>query len=264
MTPKRAFDGAHLRLLHVDHGHSRLMVTFDFRTPGKSDFGPVNPSRAFADNGFDQLMIKTRTNDWFINAETEAMEAVLAPLAARYKEVRALGYSMGGYGAFRFAAALKARFVAAVSPQMSIDPQVVPFDHRYRAEAKEFDPRLGRLPPHKALTGFIIFDPFVRPDRRHARMLQQMFPEISLLRAGFGGHPASGVLRDAGRGGVVQRAAMGLVPPGRILHLHRAARSGTNAYWSRLSAASATRHPALSAFAARQAASLQENAPDPA
>ena len=245
MTPEIMFDGAHLRLLHVDHGHKRLMVTLDFRAAGKDDFGPANPSQGFAAHGFDQLMIKTRQNDWFINSETLDMERLLGPLTARYDRVHVLGFSMGGYGAFRFAKSLKADWVVAVSPQISLDAAVVPFERRYRDEAQGFDTKIGQMPAQPDQKGVILFDPFVRPDLAHAKAFAKVMPQLTFQRLCFGGHPASGVLRDAGRSGVLQRVAMQVIPPARATKIHRKSRAASGAYWTRLAQRAATSHPRL-------------------
>jgi S-formylglutathione hydrolase FrmB len=55
------------------------------------------------------------------------------------------GFSMGGYGAFRFARATNATYVTAISPQFSIHPDVVPFDKRYGADAAGFERDLSDL-----------------------------------------------------------------------------------------------------------------------
>lgn len=253
MTPRRVFDGQHLRLLHIQNGHGKLMVTFDFRTPGKDDFGTVNPGAGFLRHGFDQLMVKTRRNDWFINTETPAMEAQLRALANPYDHVAALGFSMGGYGALRFAAALSCQWVVAISPQLTISPDQPPFDRRYTTEAKGFDPDLGRIPALPKLNGAIVYDPFNRPDRAHARALSQLAPQLSAVALPLGGHPATQILRDTGKAGVVQRAAMQLVPPDQIRRTHRKARAASSAYWTALARQAGPRHSALVAQLHRRA-----------
>lgn len=260
-TPQRVFDGAHLRVLHLRRGCDKLMVTFDFRTIGKSDFGPVNISQGFANAGFDQLMIKTKTNDWFINADTADMETLLPSLAAPYARVHALGFSMGGYGALRFAHSLGADFVMTVSPQISIDPAVVPFDRRYRTEAQTFDPRQGALPPLTQMPGIVLYDPFVAADRRHAAALSPLTPQMTQIRASFGGHPATQALREGGRAGAIQRAAMQLISPAQLRRAHRAARTQSATYMTRLARAAAHHHPTCAEAALSAAQTLGQNTP---
>jgi hypothetical protein len=39
-------------------------------------------------------------------------------------------------------------------------------------------------------------------------MLSNVFPRVRMARLGFGGHPATGLLRRAGRAGIIQRTAL--------------------------------------------------------
>ncbi len=251
----RLFDGARLRALHYTSGHAKLLVTFDYRMIGKADFPPARTIHAFDERGYDQIRIQSRANDWFINPETPALEAALAPLAARYRKVRMIGYSMGGYGAFRFAATLGATHIFAVSPQVSLDPAVAPYEFRYKTEALGFDPALGDIAtrPRPECEGFMVVDPFDATDMAHAHALQALFPRVGIVRLGFGGHPATDVTTGAKQGFPVQRTAIMAAPDARYVHAaHRRARRLSPLYWRAL-AARATRRPALAARAAAEA-----------
>lgn len=255
----RIFDGAHLRADLVRRGGDRLMVTFDYRRLDRTGFGEIAPSRQFAQAGFDQLMIATRGNDWFINAETTALEAACLRLRADYGIARALGFSMGGFGAFRFARSLGLHHVVAVSPQVSIAPHVVPFETRYRREARVFDPGLADMTAlcDPALEGDILIDPFNLNDLTHARMLQLVFPRVRLIRLPGGGHPCTHVLRATRRARLVQALAIDPAAGAAALRqAHRAGRGGTVAYWQALTRAAGRLHPGLATQAAQNAAKL--------
>ncbi|SEN23113.1 hypothetical protein SAMN04488003_111108 [Loktanella fryxellensis] len=254
---QRVFDGAHLRADLARNGGRRLIVTFDYRKRGRTGFGVPDPSRQFAAAGFDQLMIATQANDWFVNADLPALAGVCAVVRRDYAAARALGFSMGGYGALRLSGALALDYVTLVSPQVSIAPAVVPFDPRYRDEGRSFDMALGDLTPQAshALRGEILCDPCDAPDLIHARMIQALFPGLSLLRLTGGGHPCSQVLRATGRSGLLQRRAMDALPSARmIVTTHRQLRGGQACYWQALARAARVRRPHVAAMAtARQA-----------
>ena len=259
------FDGGRLRasLLRTGAAGGPLIVTFDFRKPGKSDFGAPSVSRQFEKAGFSQLSIKSRANDWFINDETPALEARLSELATEFGAVHMLGWSMGGYGAFRFARTMKAARIVAVSPQVSLDPAVAPFEWRYGAEAEGFDPALGAIPtPADAgPTGLILADPFIPADIAHARALVALFPRVRLLRLAGGGHPASRLLRESGKAWLIQKAAReDHADPRPLRRGHVAARRLSSGYWSRLAKAAAPRRPALAATAQTHARLLEQEA----
>jgi hypothetical protein len=75
--PEGLFMGQHLRAWYFPGTSGRLIVTFDFRKTGRTGFLPANYSNSFARMGHAQLSIKSAANDWFINADTLALEDVV-------------------------------------------------------------------------------------------------------------------------------------------------------------------------------------------
>lgn len=260
MSDETVFAGAHLRAHLMAGRRDRLIVTFDYRQAGRAGFNAPRHSSTFARGGFWQLNIQTRTNDWFVNPETRALEAALGALRGRFGRVNLLGFSMGGYGALRFARALGADQAVLVSPQVSIAPGVVPFETRYGAEAAGFDAALGDLcaVAWPGLAGLILVDPFLAADMGHVRMIRALFPRLGLARLAFAGHPATGVIRQAGRLWTLHREATAAAGPERrlICAAHRAGRRQSAGYWERLGRQAGTRRPALAARAAERAAAL--------
>lgn len=253
------FSGRSLRAaLHPGTSRRNLLViTFDFRRTTRKGFSDLAFSSSFARQGHAQLSISCRQNDWFINDETDALEKVLAPLAARFSEARALGYSMGGYGAFRFARALGLSGVIAVSPQSTIVPGAVRGDRRYAAEAQGFDPVLGNLQSRgrRDLPGLILVDPFNRLDLEHARRITRAFPQVQIVALPFTGHPASKGLGEAGRGWLLQREAVAEIQTGAAIRTAwREARRASARYWTNFAKTAQNRHPEWSALASDRAA----------
>lgn len=232
-TGDLVFSGDHLRATLFGGDADNLLVTFSFRETGRTDFNTPAHSSTAKKRGFAQLCIATRRNDWFINPDTYALDGVLKALSPHYSAVHMMGFSMGGYGAFRFARAARANFALAVSPQYSIHPDVVPFDGRYRHDAAGFDAIAGDLVTFAkpGLQGVIVVDPFRDLDLVNAQMITEVFPRIKLARLGFGGHPATALLRRQRKSGVVQHAALAYPPdPALIIAEHRAARHGDSQY----------------------------------
>jgi hypothetical protein len=252
----RIFDGAHLRAVLHPGRTGLLMVTFDYRMDDKAGFSADAHSTGFARMGHAQLSIKTRGNDWFINPDTVALEAVLPSVAARFDRVQMLGFSMGAYGALRFAKALGAKSLVAVSPQVSVDPGVVPFERRYVVPG--FDPVSGNLTSvaDPGLEGLLLVDPFEPADLAHARLVQALFPQLRLVRLNFGGHPAFQIVREGQKSWTLHHAAVAARPdPLLIRAAHRDGRRRSAGYWTRLAAHAQASHPALAAFARLQAGS---------
>jgi hypothetical protein len=256
------FSGERLRATaFAPEGPARgLFVTFRHRIPDPGSFADASPVQTALKQGLAHLHIQSRLNDWFINAETEALAAALHPFCSGFAQARAIGFSMGGYGALRFSAALRLTHATVVSPQASIHPDVVPFDTRFRAEAAEFDAALGDLATHaaKGLRGAVIFDPFRPLDRRNADMIAQAMPGLDLCRFAFCGHPALDALREAARFPALQRLALtGKSNPATLAALHRESRVRSPSYWHALSEA-ARRRPALAVYAKAQASQFQQ------
>lgn len=263
MRPERLFDGGLIRASVFNPGQSRLFISFRQRLDRPGDFADPRPVRSFTGKGMTHLHLQARWNDWYINAETEALEAVLAEFSQGFDHACAMGFSMGGYAAFRFAGALRLKQVIAVSPQYSIAPEHVPFDRRYRDCAVGFDPDLGDLARRGTdLQGVILADPFRPLDLRNARLIRAAFPALRIARLAAGGHPATGVLGEGGKFGKLQaQLTKRTVPLRRVLMLHRSSRRRSAKYWRHLAhRARKTGHMALAAEALRRAAQLQASA----
>ncbi|WP_323766236.1 alpha/beta hydrolase [Marinovum sp.] len=238
MRSETLFDGDLLRATLFNPGQGALFVSFRQRLADPGQFGAPRPVRSFTEAGMSHLHLQARWNDWYINPETEALEAMLRAHAAGYDDACAMGFSMGGYAAFRFAAALRLRRVIAVSPQYSISPDHVPFDRRYRDCAGGFDAAAGDLSGRgTAVQGVILADPFRPLDMRHAGLICAVFAQVSIARLAGGGHPATGALREGGRFGKLQaQLTKPRVPARRVVRLHRNVRRQSPKYWRHLAA----------------------------
>lgn len=241
-------------------GGAHLFVSFRQRIDTPGQFDDPRPVRAFVDHGHDHLFVQSRRNDWFVNADTSALERALTACLSGYDRRVAMGFSMGGYGALRLGAALGLSQVVLVSPQFSIAPEHVPFDRRYRRDAQGFDPDLGDLSQHGApqIEGAVLFDPFRFPDLGNAALIQATFPRLHLCRLAGSGHPATQVLRRGGHFGKLQRMVRsGQVEPSKILRWHRKSRRDVPLYWRHLARqAERSGRGALAAFAQQAEARL--------
>ncbi|MDX5351088.1 MAG: alpha/beta hydrolase [Paracoccaceae bacterium] len=233
--PQRIFDGTFLRATFWQPAHpaTTLYVTFRQRLPDPGRFDETGPVRQALSRGFAHLHLQSRWNDWYLNDETEALEAALAGLRSGFVRAWAIGYSMGGYGALRLSRGLGLNRVLLISPQVSLDRSVVPLEDRY-PEAADFDSARGdlRQVASPGLEGVLAIDPFRRADLAHARLAQVLFPGLALARLSFGGHPATGVLREGGMFRSLQALSMAdQMPAAEVVRLHRGLRSGSQRYW---------------------------------
>jgi pimeloyl-ACP methyl ester carboxylesterase len=229
------FDGAFLRarLTRPRGSGSGLYVTFRQRLDEPGAFSDDPPVRQALTRGLAHLHLQSRWNDWYLNTETAALEAALHRLRSGFDTARAVGYSMGGYAAMRFAAALGLDQALVISPQFTLDRHLIPEERRYR-EAAGYDSALGDLARNGKpdLRGVVVFDPSHSLDRRHAALIAQVMPGMAPAACMFGGHPAAGALRAGG--GFRTFQGFGLdsdLTAQAVIRLHRQLRSNSSRYW---------------------------------
>lgn len=230
--PERIFDGDFLqaRLWLPDRPTTALYVTFRQWEAEPGQFSESGQVRRALTAGLAHLHVQSRWNDWFLNAETPALEAALHTLRARFMTARALGFSMGGYGALRFSRALRLNQVLLVSPQVSL---LLPEEDRY-PEAAGFDPQAGDLATHARpdLKGVVAFDPTHALDRLHAERITALLPGIRPAKLSFGGHPGTAAIGQAGGFRALQRLSLSSRLRSRdVVLLHRELRRASARYW---------------------------------
>ena len=230
--PEHVFDGDLLqaRLWLPDQPTTALYVTFRHWLPEPGDFDTQGRVQRALTAGLAHLHVQSRWNDWFLNAETPALETALKSTRARFRTARALGFSMGAYAALRFSRALRLNQVLLVSPQVSL---LLPEEDRY-PEAASFDPRAGDLATHARpdLKGVVAFDPFHRLDRLHASAIQTLLPGIRPAKLAFGGHPGTAAIGQAGGFRALQRLSLSSRLEARdVVRLHRDLRNDSARYW---------------------------------
>jgi hypothetical protein len=263
-APEPVFDGDLLqaRLWLPDRPTTALYVTFRQWVPDPGTFETRGLVQRALTAGLAHLHIQSRWNDWFLNRETPALEAALQATRARFLTARALGFSMGGYGALRFSRALRLNQALLVSPQVSL---LLPEEDRY-PEAASFDPIAGDLAVHARpdLTGVVVFDPFYRLDAAHAAQILALFPRIAPAKLAFGGHPGTAALGHVGGFRALQRLSLGarLTAPA-VIQLHRQLRATSFRYWRERAEQTLRRgHLAAAAAALERAEALAGPEPD--
>jgi hypothetical protein len=233
-APRVIFQGNHLRAALTGSGGNGLFVTFDNWRKDRAGFPPLPVSKTALRLGYANLSITTASNDWFLNADLGPLNRVLADLPARYPVVRAMGFSMGGYGALLFSRVLAMKEVVLFAPQVALRADLVPFERRWRRDAALIDLALDDLAAvvPDCLRGVVIFDPcYARAERLHARAIQALAPHIALAPMPFSGHPPTAVIMGTGAFRSVQEAAVnGTLTATTVRQIHRTGREKTDAY----------------------------------
>lgn len=245
MGEQRVFDGVHLRADLYGNGPNGLFVSFDHYRPDRRGFPCMAPVQTALDLGYASLVISTAANDWFLNADLPALRAALAPMAQDYAVTRAIGFSMGGYGALLLSDSLRLSFATLWAPQVSIRLRVAPFETRFRRDARRLNGMADQLPLHvpRELQGVILHDPFAHPaERRHAHAIQAIAPALQVAPLPFSGHPPTHVVMAGGQYNRLLAAAVtGTITARMVRAVHVQERWGCERYLRGLHAAFAAR-----------------------
>jgi tetratricopeptide (TPR) repeat protein len=178
-----------------------MVITFqsfiDAHEPQPRGFGEDFLAAA----GFDAIHVSSHGNAWYQYADMPAALAAIDAAAGGAMRVT-YGLSMGAYAAIRFAPALRAERVVAISPQFSIDRRLAPFETRW-AEFSDSIAFVCDWPSQNAIdtqaNGIevaAVYDPHDL-DRRHVALIERRLPVRHVL-VPYGGHPVTALLQEAG------------------------------------------------------------------
>ena len=234
MGEQRVFDGAHLRAELHGTGQAGLFVSFDHYRSDRKGFVAMSPVQSALDLGYANLVISTAANDWFLNPDLPALRAAISAVADQFPVVRAMGFSMGGYGALLLARSLRLSFATLWAPQVSLRHRVAPFENRWRFEARRIDRVADQLRLHVPadLQGVILCDPFAnKAERPHARAIQSLAPTMAIAALPFTGHPPTHVfVQGSGYRSLLTAAITGTICVPMIRQTYRAHRWATELY----------------------------------
>lgn len=175
---------------------SRWIVTFDNYGIGHGFDRPGFGQEFLRQSGVSALHVMGCQEDWYQYPEmAEAMAAARAATVGADR-VMTYGSSMGGYAAIRFADAVRAHAVLALSPQYSIDPQKMPSETRWLQDSHritwlpEVDGRIiCRARP------VVVFDPL--EDGHQVTRIQGDI-DIRQVALPYVSHPATTYLAETG------------------------------------------------------------------
>lgn len=131
----------------------------------------------------------SRRPNWFPAASIIKAVAAAAPILRAASERILYGHSQGGYAALRYRRRFDATVAIAFCPQISINPETVSFDGRFK---RHFVPGLhanmGIAHDHAAGRAYLFYDPFHAVDRRHAEEIATLQAETRLVPVPMTGH----------------------------------------------------------------------------
>jgi tetratricopeptide (TPR) repeat protein len=207
---KIIYESEHLVVFHREGRIDDLLVTFSYLNM-KIDAPDI---RYFAEPVAEKLDLSAlgiviKQDDWFAPSRMLEMISTVQPILNRYTRRILLGSSMGGYGAIKYSAALKADAVLACVPQVSIQPSEVGlFDERF---ARFYNSTLhdgsGIVTNDARGVIYLIYDPFHMQDSSNIRVLRERIPDAIPIVAPFLGHDVYGSMVGSGQFQQIMEAA---------------------------------------------------------
>lgn len=181
----------------------RLVVTFD-NMKSRDAPAPIFPwgYNFVAKHGWSHLgVVMLDHNDWFRHPTLwNCLERFRNKgFFEQFDDVVFYGSSMGGYGALAYAPLSPGARVVALTPQTSLDPDVVPFEKRFNGARGRGDwsgPYAdGAVGAASARKVYVLADPFHQPDMDHLARLPK--DNLVWLKAPHLKHHATNVLQNS-------------------------------------------------------------------
>lgn len=191
----------HLRVVHRTAAITAsdvVAVTFTTWRPEPS----VNLQRGFAEGvflarGVDEILVMNGRNDWYQAPEVLEAFGRIRHVLEGYRKVISYGASMGAYACLNFSTLLQADICFAMSPQFSVDPQIVPWERRWqgdRARIRFLHDDINGSLSHRT-RHILMFDPG-GIDARHVGLVE---PErIRKVPLRHSGHFTLNTIKDLG------------------------------------------------------------------
>jgi pimeloyl-ACP methyl ester carboxylesterase len=225
-------------------GFSFVVATFSGRSADSKDaITETGAAEGFMDkNGISAVYFLAKSNIWWQTEEfPQALNVVRAILdKLNFGEVVTYGSSMGGYGALLAAGSLGARRVVCAAPQYTIDPSVVPWETRYKRDARKIKFISRPLENYMGDAEVIILsDPFYDTDQRHVKLIGRN-RVVQHLHVPFAGHAVLPMLSQLGViSQTINAALRGTINVGTYRRNLRTARCG---HWFALAGAARAEH----------------------
>lgn len=115
--------------------------------------------------------ISPKRSHWYPDSFMDQAIAAAKTITDKFENRIGYGYSMGGFGAIKYAPIFRFDQTFAFSPQYSIDPAIVgDFDKRYK-EHYIPDNMGDRATAWRRGSTYIVYDPLFTADARHAQLI---------------------------------------------------------------------------------------------
>lgn len=182
-----------LKVLNTGKGNTNIaIITFSSWSPQPTLDSKGFFSRYLDTSDFHVFHIIPSGNDWYQYKDVFICLKSINIYLERCEKVIMLGSSMGAYGALNFSHLIKCNYVLAISPQISISPDIAPWEKRWADDSERIEFSYDNVANNitkSSAKKVIFFDPF-NDDRKHAELLLKD-TKTFLVPVSFVGHPAS-------------------------------------------------------------------------
>lgn len=200
-------------------------------------------------NKINGIYVLPDTNDWFTGSEINDILDQIKGVISKFSNIVTYGSSMGGYAAIRYANALHAKRAIAVSPQYSINKEIVPHENRWEDERDlvNFKFENNNFTLTNSSEYYILIDTIKYDfayDFPHAKLYEN-HGQIKIVPFPFSGHPSHLFLNDIG---LVGEFSLALIrnDTAKVNEFRRSIRSlrkNSRTYWTHRGYALSIRDP---------------------
>lgn len=172
-----------------------------------------------------------------------------------FRRVLFFGAAQHGYAACTFSLAAPGATVLAISPLATLDPEIAPWEHRFRKQRRlDFRSRFGFAPAmlDGARNAFIVYDPKETLDAMHATLFRR--PAVSMLKTpALGSDTAASLDRLGLLNTLIEAAMRGRLSQQRFADLMRKRRTDVMYLKQLVKSLAQSNHPNLTVVAAKHA-----------
>lgn len=248
-------------------GNDTLLVSFENVQGIRNDFASQRPRavQIALRHGWSSLVLLSRNPGFF--RDTNVLDFFDAQIEGSFfdsfRRVVFFGTGPQGYAACTFSLAAPGATVLAISPQATLDPEIAPWEHRFRSQRRlDFRTRFGFAPAmlEGARSAFIVYDPSEALDAMHATLYRR--PPVTLLKTpALGPETASALDRLDVLDTLIEAAMRGRLTRLRFADLMRKRRTDALYLKQLVKRLAQSNHPTLTVIAAQHALALIDAKP---
>lgn len=181
---------------NVDRGEGPVLFSFHFWDPKPGLEGEIFAESYARARGWNWIGLKPRCNDWYQGAEIPDLLTGAREIAGARRLV-SYGTSMGAFAALNFAGFLRADYVLALAPQVTVNPAEALYDDRWAADSAQITFRHEWIGQGPAITRGLLIYSSHRREAVHATEILRHHPRLTPMVVPFAGHQPGWVLSEA-------------------------------------------------------------------